>query len=128
MNPLANGECGAWSALNWGSFNQTTTVNPDVLKGWGTRNRDWQYGVGVQQEIAPQIALEVSYNRRVWSNFFLTHNRALTAADFDEVTLTAPSESTAAQRRRLPGHVPHAQHAERPWRDGFVLHNHRRLR
>ena len=91
MNPAANGECGAWSALNWGSFNQATTVNPDVLKGWGTRNRDWQYGVSVQQEIAPQVAMEVSYNRRVWSNFFVTHNRALTAADFDEVTLTAPS-------------------------------------
>jgi hypothetical protein len=91
MNPLANGECGAWSANNWGSFNQTTTVNPEVLTGWGVRNRDWQYGVSVQQEIAPQMALEVSYNRRVWSNFFLTHNRALTAADFEEVTLTAPS-------------------------------------
>jgi hypothetical protein len=91
LNPLLNGECGAWSALNWGSFNQTTTVNPDVLKGWGARNRDWQYGVSLQQEVAPQIALEVSYNRRVWSNFFLTHNRALTAADYDEVTLIAPS-------------------------------------
>jgi hypothetical protein len=90
MNPLANGECGAWSSNNWGSFTQTTTVNPDVLEGWGTRNRDWQYGVSVQQEIAPQVALEVSYNRRVWSNFFVTHNRALTAADYDEVTLTAP--------------------------------------
>jgi hypothetical protein len=90
MNPLANGECGAWSALNWGSFNQTTAVNPAVLEGWGTRNRDWQYGVGVQQEIAPQIAVEASYNRRVWNNFFVTHNRALTAADYDEVTLTAP--------------------------------------
>ena len=92
MNPVANGECGAWSANNWGSFNQTTTVNPAVLEGWGTRNRDWQYSVGVQQELAPQIALEVSYNRRVWSNFFLTQNRALTAADFDEVTITAPSD------------------------------------
>ena len=78
-------------ANNWGSFNQTTTVNPAVLEGWGTRNRDWQYGVSVQQEIAPQIAVEVSYNRRVWSNFFVTHNRALTAADYDEVTLIAPS-------------------------------------
>jgi hypothetical protein len=93
MNPLANGECGAWSALNWGSFNQTTTVNPDVLEGWGVRTRDWQYGVSVQQEVAPQIAVEFSYNRRVWSNFFITHNRALTPADFDEVTITAPSNS-----------------------------------
>ena len=70
-------------ALNWGSFAQTTTVNPAVLKGWGVRNRDWQYGVSVQQEIAPQVSLDVSYNRRVWSNFFVTHNRALTAADFN---------------------------------------------
>ena len=45
----------------------------------------------MQQEIAPRVAVEVSYNRRVWSNFFLTHNRALTAADYDEVTLIAPS-------------------------------------
>jgi hypothetical protein len=28
----------------------------------------------------------------MWSNFFLTHNRALTPADFDEVTLTAPKD------------------------------------
>ena len=90
MNPLANGECGAWSALNWGSFNQTTVVNPDVLEGWGTRNRDWQYGFTLQQEIAPQIAVEVSYNRRLWNNFFVTHNEALTKDDFDEVTITAP--------------------------------------
>ena len=92
LNPAANGECGAWSALNWGSFNQTTTVNPAVLEGWGTRNRDWQIGGGVQQQIAPQMAVEVTYNRRIWSNFFLTHNRALTAADYDEVTLIAPMD------------------------------------
>jgi hypothetical protein len=91
MNPLANGECGAWSSNNWGSFTQTTTVNPAVLSGWGVRNRDWQYGVSVQQQIAPQMSLEVAYNRRVWENFFVTHNRALTAADYDTVTLTAPS-------------------------------------
>ena len=92
LNPLANGECGAWSANNWGSFNQTTAVNPDVLTGWGVRNRDWQIGLGVQQEIAPQVSIEVTYNRRIWSNFFTTHNRALTAADYDEVTLIAPAD------------------------------------
>ena len=91
LNPALNGECGPWSALNWGSFNQTTTVNPNVLTGWGTRNRDWQYSVSVQQEVAPRVAVDISYNRRVWSNFFVTHNRALTPADFDTVTLTAPS-------------------------------------
>ncbi|HEV8392818.1 MAG TPA: TonB-dependent receptor [Vicinamibacterales bacterium] len=93
LNPAANGECGAWSANNWGSFNQSTTVNPAVLEGWGTRNRDWQISGGIQQEIAPQVAVEVTYNRRIWSNFFATHNRALTAADYDEVTLIAPQDS-----------------------------------
>jgi hypothetical protein len=90
MNPATSGECGPWSALNWGSFNQTTTVNPAVLEGWGTRNRDWQYSASVQQQIAPQVAVEATYNRRNWSNFFVTHNRALTAADYDVATLTAP--------------------------------------
>jgi len=97
LNPVANGECGPWANLQWGSAVQTTTVNPDVLEGWGVRNRDWQLGASVQQQLAPQVALEVSYNRRWWNNFFTTHNTALTAADFDEVTLTAP------QHPQLPG-------------------------
>jgi hypothetical protein len=97
MNSAANGECGPWSTLAWGSSLRTTTVNPAVLEGSGVRNSDWQFGVSVQQEIAPQIALEVAYNRRWWSNFFTTHNRALTPADYDTVTLTAP------QHAQLPG-------------------------
>lgn len=97
LNPAANGECGPWANLQWGSSVQTTTVNPDVLEGWGVRNRDWQTGVSVQQQLFRQVALEVSYNRRWWNNFFTTHNTALTPADFDEVTLSAP------QHPQLPG-------------------------
>ena len=97
LNPAANGECGPWTNLQWGSAVQTTRVNPDVLEGWGVRNRDWQLGLSVQQQLAPQVALEVSYNRRWWNNFFTTNNTALTAADYDEVTLTAP------QHPQLPG-------------------------
>ena len=127
MNPAANGECGAWSALNWGSFNQATTVNPDVLKGWGMRNRDWQYGVGVQQEVAPQIAVEVSYNRRVWSNFFVTHNRALTAADYDEVTLTAPRNPALPNGGGYPVTFLTRNTRSALGASGLVLHDHRRL-
>jgi hypothetical protein len=97
MNPNANGECQAWSNLNWGQQGQTTQVNPDVQQGWGKRNWDWQFAAGVQHEIAPRVSVDVSYSRRWWGNFFVTHNRALTAADYDEVTLTAPVDS------RLPG-------------------------
>jgi hypothetical protein len=97
MNPAANGECGPWANLNWGQLVQTTTVNPDVLEGWGKRNSDWQFSAGVQHELLPRVSVDVNYSRRWWNNFFVTHNRALTAADYDEVTLTAPLDP------RLPG-------------------------
>jgi hypothetical protein len=90
MNPVTNLECGPWSNLNWGVSVPTTRVNPAGLVGWGVRNRDWQVGVGVQQEILPRMSIDVSYNRRWWTDFFTTNNAALTATDFDEVTLTAP--------------------------------------
>jgi hypothetical protein len=98
MNPTANGECQAWTSLNWGQQGQTTTVNPDVLEGWGKRNWDWQFSAGIQHEVVPRVSLDVSYARRWWGNFFVnTHNRALGPQDYDEVTLTAPLDP------RLPG-------------------------
>ena len=97
MNPLANGECGPWTDLNWGKSVQTTEVNPDVLEGWGVRHWDWQFSVSVQQEVAPRVSVDLSYARRWWGNFFVTHNRALGPSDYDQVTLTAPVDP------RLPG-------------------------
>jgi hypothetical protein len=93
----ASGECGPWQNLNWGSSVQTTRVNPDVLDGWGIRNHDWQFSGGITQELLPGMAVELSYNRRWWNNFFVTHNSALTPQDFDTVSLTAP------QHPMLPG-------------------------
>ena len=90
LNPASNGECLGWSNLNWGRQGTTTRVNPDTQSGWGVRNWDWQFSAGVQQEVAPRVSVDVSYSRRWWGNFFVTHNAALTAADWDEVTLTAP--------------------------------------
>jgi hypothetical protein len=97
LDSAANGECQAWQNLNWGKSTQTTRVNPDVLEGWGVRTTDWQFSAGVQQQVLPQMALEISYSRRWWNNFFVTHNAALGPADFDAVTLTAP------QHPLLPG-------------------------
>jgi len=100
MNPLAQNNlatggdsCGAWTNSNFGNpF--AARVNPDVQHGWGVRNYDWQFGVGVQHEILPRVALDVSYNRRWWGNFFVTDNLALTPQDFDQVTITAPQHAS----------------------------------
>jgi len=100
MNPAAQDNlaaggdlCGVWNNSNFGVPFGTTTVNPDVQSGWGVRNYDWQFGVAVQQQILPRVAVDVSYNRRWWGNFFVTDNRALTPADFDQVTITAPGNA-----------------------------------
>jgi hypothetical protein len=79
--------------LNFGNPFSTTTVNPAVLHGWGIRPYDWQYSVEVQHEVIPRVAVDVAYNRRVWGNHFFTDNRALTPADFDTVTINAPSNA-----------------------------------
>jgi hypothetical protein len=97
MNPAINGECQAWTNLNWGQQGQTTRVNPDVQEGWGKRNWDWQFSAGLQHELLPRVSMDVSYSRRWWGNFFVTHNRALGPQDYDEVTVIAPVDS------RLPG-------------------------
>ena len=66
--------------------------------------------------------MEVTYNRRLWNNFFLTHNRALTAADYDEVTLIAPQNPSSPMEAGTR-HVPHTEHPKRPWRHRLVLHD-----
>jgi hypothetical protein len=93
LSPVTSGECGPWQNLNWGRTVQTTDVNPDVLDGWNRRTWDWQFSAGVQQELLPQVALDVTYSRRWWGNLFITHNRALGPQDWDTVTLMAPSHA-----------------------------------
>jgi hypothetical protein len=77
--------------LNFGSANPgSTIVNPAILEGWGIRPSDWQFGVQVQQELLPRVALNVGYNRRWFQNFFVTDNTLTTAADYDTWNLTVP--------------------------------------
>jgi hypothetical protein len=83
--------CGPWQNLNFGNPFSTTTVNPDVLHGWGIRPYDWQYGASIEHEVLPRVAVDVGYNHRVFGNHFFTDNRAIGPQDFDTATITAPS-------------------------------------
>lgn len=98
MNPMANGECGQLADLNFGSTRPSTVYDPSLLSGWGVRPDDWQFGIAVQQEVAPRVSVEVGYHRRWWNQFVdATDNVLTTAADYDAFTLTAPVDA------RLPG-------------------------
>jgi hypothetical protein len=84
--------------LNFGNANpNTTTIDPDILGGWGVRPYDWQFGTSVQQQILSRLSVELSYNRRWWGNFFVTDNLLTTASDYEQYSLTIP------QHDNLPG-------------------------
>jgi hypothetical protein len=104
LNPaqqtVAGGDiCGALTGdqLNFGKSSTSTSVNPDLLNGWGVRPVDWQWGINLQQELRPRVSLEVGYNRRWWGNFTVTDNLAVGPADYQKWTIMAPVDS------RLPG-------------------------
>jgi hypothetical protein len=84
--------------LNFGNANpNTTTINPDILGGWGVRPYDWQFGTSIQQQVLRRVSLELSYNRRWWGNFFVTDNLLTTASDYDLYDLPIPEHDN------LPG-------------------------
>jgi hypothetical protein len=86
------------AGLNFGNANpNTTTINPDILGGWGVRPYDWQFGVSAQHEVVPRVSVEVGYNRRWWGNFFVTDNTRTTAGDYEQYSIAIP------QHENLPG-------------------------
>src|SRR5262245_51414747 len=93
MNPAENNECGPWSNQSFGKLAAATTYDPNVLSGWNIREFSWDLVVSAQQQLAPRVTVTVGYVRRTWGNLTVTDNRAVTAADFDTFTLTAPNNS-----------------------------------
>ena len=43
-----------------------------LLDGWGRRRSEWQFGLGIQHELLPRFSVEVTYNRRDYSNLTVT--------------------------------------------------------
>src|SRR5438067_6173288 len=91
--------CGALTgnSLNFGKTGTSTRVNPALLHGWGLRPSDSQWGVNLQQELAPRVSLDLGYNRRSWNHFTVTDNTAVGPSDYQPWTITAPKDP------RLPG-------------------------
>ena len=96
-SPLANGECGAMANAAFGTSRPGSTYDPALLHGWGKRMANWEFSAGVQHELFARTSLDVAYFRRSYQNFVITDNRAVSAADYDRFSITAPSDP------RLPG-------------------------
>ena len=85
-------ELGPYSNANFGRSVLTNVFAEDVYSGFGTRRYNWEYSVGVEQEILPRMALDVSYWRRVQGNFSVTDNVLVGPGDFDPYCVTAPDD------------------------------------
>jgi hypothetical protein len=95
-----NGECAALTGnnLNFGAVSgNITQVNQDTLKGWGARDYDWQWSIGLQQQVLPRVSADVAYSRRSFYSFTVTDNQARDPSQYDAWTINAPPDP------RLPG-------------------------
>jgi hypothetical protein len=89
--------CGPNASANFGTPTFDSTLDPGLLSGWGVRSGDWQWGVSVQQEVLPRVAVDVGYQRRWLVNSSAIDNRARAATDHTKFGLNIPVDS------RLPG-------------------------
>jgi hypothetical protein len=87
------GELGPLSNRNFGTAAATTVVDDAIRTGWGARPLNWEISAGVQHELMPQISAQVGYFRRSYDNFFISDNRAVTPADYDEFCIVTPTDA-----------------------------------
>ena len=99
---VANGECGAWLSPDFGSTFPVTRYDASIMNGWGVRPYNWEFSTSIQQEVVPRVSASFGYFRRVYGNFQVTDNEALSASDFTQYSVTAPTMST------LGGTLPNA--------------------
>jgi hypothetical protein len=79
------------NSANFGKVGAATTVDPDVLSGWGKRTHDYQTEITLQQEVFPRVSAEVSYIHRTFHGFRVTNNiNANPETDWTFYTIDAP--------------------------------------
>ena len=91
INPLANGECGVVSNVNFGRPISGTRYDPATLTGWGKRPFNWEFSAGIQHELVRGVALNFAYYDRWYGNQVVTDNLAVTAAGFTQFSFNAPA-------------------------------------
>jgi len=112
--------CGAVSNARWGQNVLTNGYDPDLLKGWGVRPSDWDFGLSVQQQILRRMSVEVAYHRRSFAGFTVQDNTLLAANELDAFSITAPADPA------LPGggnYVVGGLYDVTPAKFGQILNN-----
>jgi hypothetical protein len=66
-----------------------------LLEGWGRRQAEWQFGIGIQHEILPRLSGEVTYNRRMYSNLTVSDQLNIGCDQFNGVESMATCQQRA---------------------------------
>ena len=105
LNSQPNGECLVWQDLGFGSARPSTFYDPRVLEGWGVRPWNWEFSAGVQHEIVPRLSASVGYFRRVFGNFNVLDNEALSRSDYTEFSVVVPTDPRLALSGQTLGRI-----------------------
>ena len=89
--------CGVMSNQRFGTATLTSTVDPNLLSGWGVRPSDWDLGLSFQQQIGARSSIAVTYTRRQFHGFSVVDNLAVQPSDMTPFSILAPIDP------RLPG-------------------------
>ncbi len=95
--------CGAWGTQNFGKNIFTSSYDPDLTEGWGVRPYNWDFGASVTHEVLPRVSLEVGYFRRIYGNFTVVDNRAVSAADYTPFSVIVPTDSRLPESGNVVG-------------------------
>ena len=120
LRPTGGDLCGPVSNSRWGQNVLTNQYDPNLLKGWGVRPSDWDFGVSVQQQILRRMSVEVAYHRRSFAGFTVQDNTLVSNAEYDAFSVTAPVDSV------LPGgggYVVSGLYDVTPSKFGQILNN-----
>jgi hypothetical protein len=92
-SPAANGDCGPLDNALFGQLLPSAALDPETYTGWGNRPWNQEFSASIQREIAPRVSADFGYFRRWYGNFTVVDNRALSAGNFVEYSITAPTDS-----------------------------------
>jgi hypothetical protein len=95
-NGQPNGECLAWTFQDFGSSVPGTRYDRAIMEGWGNRPYNWEFSAGIQQEVLPRLSVSAGYFRRIYGNFNVVDNEALSASDFTQYSVSVPTTASGA--------------------------------
>ena len=111
-NPVANGECGAWSNLAFGRVGGVTRYTDEPISRLNSQYHNRQGSLTVQQESGPNLGVSPGYFRtwyggtcggnasRAEKAACSSRQPARDAADFDPFCIRVPSDSRLRARRQ----------------------------